>query len=175
MRRTRSIMIIAMTLLLLVTPTWASAQAKMDASWAQKTCYLGTVAAWYGSHFETSSAHDWIPIKDWNGPYHPLLGNYKTDDPAVLRQHLHWLRRTGVDVIFYDVCRIQPELTILDLPKQKTLQLLVKELSHQEKEARKFQLVIWLEKWNSNPTPEQYRFGLDYIRRIWRIVIFTTG
>ena len=71
----------------------------------------------------------------------------------------------GIDVICYDVCRIQPELTLLDLPKQKTLQLLVEELSHQEKETRKLKLVIWMEKWNSNPTAEQYRFGLDYVRK----------
>jgi hypothetical protein len=63
------------------------------------------------------------------------------------------------------VARIQPELTILDLPKQKTLQLLVEELSHQEKESRKLKLVIWMEKWNSNPTAEQYRFGFEYIRK----------
>jgi hypothetical protein len=63
------------------------------------------------------------------------------------------------------VCRIQPELTLLDLPKQKTLQLLVEELSHQEKETRKLKLVIWMEKWNSNPTAKEYQFGFDYVRK----------
>jgi hypothetical protein len=70
-----------------------------------------------------------------------------------------------VDVLFYDVCRIQPDLTLLDLPKQKTLQVLAEELSHQEKETCKLKLVLWMEKWNSNPTAEQYRIGLDYIRK----------
>jgi hypothetical protein len=140
-------------------------QIPMDASTAEKTRYDGTVAIAYFSHFEDTASHDWVPIKEWNGPYHPLLGEYKTDDRKIIRQHLHWLRRAGVDVIFYDVARIQPELTLLDLPKQKTLQLLVEELSHQEKEPRKLQLALWLEKWNSNPTAEQYRFGFDYLHR----------
>ncbi len=138
-------------------------QSAMDAGAAAKTRYQGKVAIWYGSHFEDTASHDWKPIKEWNGPFHPLLGEYKTSDPEIVRQHLRWLRRAGVDVIFYDVCRVQPELTILDLPKQKTLQLIVEELSHQEKETRKLQLVLWLEKWNANPMAEQYRFGLDYI------------
>lgn len=140
-------------------------QAVTDVKTAEKTRYNGAVAIWYGSHFEDSVAHDWEPIKEWNGPFHPELGEYKTDDPKIIKQHLKWLRRAGVDVIFYDVCRIQPELTLFDLPKQKTLQLLVEELSHQEKETRKLKLVVWIEKWNSNPTAEQYRFGLDYIRK----------
>jgi len=139
-------------------------QQPMDADTAAKTRYNGDVAIWYGSHFEDTAAHDWAPIKDWNGPFHPLLGDYKTDDPKVLRKHLEWLRRAGVDVILYDVCRIQPELTLFDLPKQKTLQMLVRELAHQEKETRKLKLALWIEKWNSNPTADQYRFALDYIR-----------
>ena len=143
----------------------APKQSPLDASAAERTRYQGTVAIWYGSHFEDSADHDWVPIKEWNGPFHPLLGEYKTSDQDVVRKHLRWLRRAGVDVIFYDVCRVQPELTLLDLPKQKTLQLIVEELSHQAKEARKLQLALWLEKWNSNPTAEQYRFGLEYVRR----------
>jgi hypothetical protein len=139
-------------------------QSPMDAGAAAKTRYQGQVAIWYGSHFEDTASHDWGPIKEWNGPFHPLLGEYKTSDPEIVRQHLRWLRRAGVDVIFYDVCRIQPELTLLELPKQKTLQLIVEELSHQEGETRKLQLALWLEKWNANPTAEQYRFGLEYIR-----------
>jgi hypothetical protein len=156
----------------LVSMTFAAAvhctalgQGQMDAATAVRTRYNGTVAICYFSHFEDTASHDWEPIKEWNGPYHPLLGEYKTDDRNVVRKHLQWLRRAGVDVIVYDVARIQPELTILELPKQKTLQLLVEELSHQEKETRKLKLVLWFEKWNSNPTGEQYRFGLDYVRK----------
>ena len=135
----------------------------MDARQAEETRYNGTVAIWYGSHFESTGSHDWGPIKEWNGPFHPCLGAYKTDNRKVVRKHLQWLRRAGVDVIVYDTCRIQPELTLLDLPKQKTLQLLEHELSHQEKETRKLRLVVWMEKWNSNPTPQQYKFALDYV------------
>ena len=142
----------------------APAHDSMNAATAEKTRYNGTVAVWYGSHFEDTAIHDWVPIKEWNGPFHPLLGDYKTSDRSVIRKHLEWLRRAGVDVIVYDVCRIQPELTLFDLPKQKTLQLIVDELSHQQKETRKLKLAIWIEKWNSNPTADQYRFGLEYIR-----------
>jgi hypothetical protein len=94
-----------------------------------------------------------------------VLGDYKTGDRKVIRRHLQWLRRAGVDVIVYDTCRVQPELTLLDLPKQKTLRLLAEELSHQEKETRKLKLVVWMERWNSNPTAEQYKFALDYVRK----------
>lgn len=142
----------------------ARAQPPLDETTATKTRYAGTVAIWYGSHFEDSIQHDWVPIKEWNGPFHPLLGEYRTDDLDVVRQHLHWLRRAGVDLILYDVCRIQSELTLLDLSKQKTLQLIAAELSHQQGETRPLKLALWIEKWNSNPTPEQYRFGLEYIR-----------
>jgi hypothetical protein len=164
MRQYRLVVTLAIFALTFVAHGNAPGQTPMDASMAEKTRYNGTVAIFYASHFEDTASHDWEPIKEWNGPYHPVLGEYKTDDRKIIRQHLHWLRRAGVDVIFYDVARIQPELTLLDLPKQKTLQLLVEELSHQEKETRKLQLVLWMEKWNSNPTAEQYRFGLDYIR-----------
>jgi hypothetical protein len=140
-------------------------ETPMDLHKAETTRFDGAVAVWYGSHFEDSAKHDWEPIKEWNGPFHPVLGEYKTDDREVVRQHLQWLRRAGVDVIFYDACRIQPEKTLLDLGKQKTLQVLAEELSHQEKETRKLKLVVWLEKWNSNPTAEQYEFGFDYIRK----------
>jgi hypothetical protein len=143
----------------------APAQTPMNADTAEKTRYNGTVAIAYFSHFETTPIHDWIPIKEWNGPYHPALGEYKTDDRQVVRQHLRWLRRAGVDVILYDACRIEPEQSLFDLPKHKTLQLLVEELTHQEQEPRKLKLVVWMEKWNSNPTLEQYRFGFDYIRK----------
>ncbi|MCC6126278.1 MAG: hypothetical protein IT426_15070 [Pirellulales bacterium] len=154
------------TILALVLSSSAlQAQPPMTAALAEKTRYEGAVAVWYGSHFEDSISHDWEPIREWNGPFHPLLGEYRTNDPKIIRRHLQWLRRAGVDVIFYDVCRIQPELTLFDLPKQKTLQLLVEELSRQEKESRKLKLVLWIEKWNSNPTAEQYRFGLEYVRK----------
>ncbi len=165
MRHYRAAVILTILTLGFVAHNSALGQTTMDATKAEKTRYDGTVAIWYGSHFEDTATHDWIPIKEWNGPYHPVLGDYKTSDPKIIRQHLQWLRRAGVDVIVYDTCRVQPELTLLDLPKQKTLKLLAEELSHQEKETRKLKLVVWMEKWNSNPTAKEYKFGLDYVRK----------
>jgi hypothetical protein len=165
MRQHRAAAILAILVLTFIVSGRASGQAPMDASAAEKTRYDGTVAIAYFSHFEDTASHDWVPIKEWNGPYHPVLGDYRTSDPKIVRRHLQWLRRAGADVIVYDVARIQPELTLLDLPKQKTLQLLAAELSHQEKETRKLKLAVWMEKWNSNPTAEQYRFGFDYVRK----------
>jgi hypothetical protein len=165
MRKMRFFTVLAILILSLLPHRAFGQKTITDVKTAEKNRYEGAVAVWYGSHFEDSVKHDWEPIKEWNGPYHPQLGEYKTDDRKIIRQHLQWLRRAGVDVIFYDLCRIQPELTILDLPKQKTLQLLAEELSHQEKETRKLQLVVWMEKWNSNPTVEEYRFGMEYVQK----------
>lgn len=127
--------------------------------------YQGDVAVWYGSHFESTDIHDWVPIREWNGPFHPMLGNYKTSDRRVVRKHLEWLRRAGVDVILYDVCRIQPEMDLYGLRAQKTLRILEDELSHQDKESRKIKLALWIERWNSNPKAEEYRYGLKYITK----------
>lgn len=143
----------------------ALGQTVMEAGKAAKTRYDGAVAAWYGSHFEDSGKHDWEPIKEWNGPFHPTLGEYKTSDREIVRRHLRWLRRAGIDVIFYDTCRIQPELTLKEIANQKTLQVIADELAHQDKETRKLKLVVWMEKWNSNPTPDEYRSGLEYVRK----------
>jgi hypothetical protein len=165
MRRERTVKILVAFLAILLVPSLLRAQSRMDASAAEKTRYDGTVAIFYCTHFENTAAHDWDPIREWNGPYHPVLGEYTTADRKVIRQHVQWMRRAGVDVIFFDIARIQPELSMLQLPEQKTLQFLVEELSHQEKETRKLKLVIWMEKWNSNPTAEEYRFGLDYVRK----------
>ena len=134
----------------------------MHAIEAQSTRFDGTVALWYSSHSRVDS-RDWDLIEEFQGPHHPLLGYYKSDDPEVLRTQLRWMRRAGVDVIVYDVYGCG-KLSIADLPNDRALALLVDELSHQEHEPRKLQLIIWLEAWNSNPSAEQYRFGLDYVR-----------
>jgi hypothetical protein len=165
MRQHLTAITLAILVVTLIAQRSAMAQAAMDAAKAEKTRYDGTVAIAYFSHFEDTAIHDWVPIKEWNGPYHPLLGEYKTSDRKIVRQHLQWLRRAGADVIIYDTCRIQPELTLLKLPEQKTLKLLAEELSHQEKETRKLKLVVWMERWNSNPTAEQYKFAMDYVRK----------
>lgn len=143
----------------------AAEESGRDAVWAQQNRYQGAVAVWYGSHLETTGIHDWDAIKKWNGPYHPLLGNYKTGNRKILRQQLKWMRRAGIDVIFYDAVRVEPEQNLFALPKQKTLKLLMEELSHQENESRKLKLVVWLERWNSNPSADEYRFALDYLRK----------
>jgi hypothetical protein len=143
----------------------AAAQSSRDLAWAERNPFQGAVAVWYGSHLETTGIHDWVPIKKWNGPFHPLLGNYRTGNRKVLRQHLKWMRRAGIDVIFYDAVRVEPEQNLFGLPKQKTLKLLMEELSHQEQESRKLKLVVWLERWNSNPSAEEYRFALDFIQK----------
>jgi hypothetical protein len=165
MRRHRTITTFLILAMILSITASAWAQTTMDASKAEKTRYDGTVAIFYCTHFEDTAAHDWEPIKEWNGPYHPVLGEYTTADAKVIKQHVQWMRRAGVDVIFFDIARIQPELSMLQLAKQKTLQLLVEELAHQEKETRKLKLVIWMEKWNSNPTVEEYKFGMEYVRK----------
>ncbi len=134
----------------------------MNAENAQANRFGGTVAIFYNPITQVDS-REWDSIEEFHGPYHPLIGYYRCDDPAVLRQQLRWIRRAGVDVIVYDVYGFKT-WSIADLPKDRTLQLLVRELSNQENEPRKLQLVIWLEKWASNPTAEQYQFGLDYVR-----------
>jgi hypothetical protein len=68
-----------------------------------------------------------------------------------------------VDVIVYDVYGFRT-WNITDLPKDRTLPLLMQELSSQQNESRKLELVIWLEKWNTNPSLEEYRFGLNHVR-----------
>ena len=103
MRKHRAAVTLAILALTFVACGSALGQTPMDASKAEKTRYDGTVAICYFSHFEDTASHDWEPIKEWNGPYHPLLGEYKTSDRKIVRQHLQWLRRAGVDVIVYDV------------------------------------------------------------------------
>ena len=129
---------------------------------AEKTRFNGTVAVFYNPITQIDS-REWDSIEEFNGPYHPLLGNYRCDDPEVLRRQLRWIRRAGIDVIVYDVYGFR-KWEITDLPKDRTLPLLVSELANQEMESRKLQLAIWLEKWFTNPTVEQYQFGLEYVR-----------
>ncbi|MHB9022782.1 MAG: glycoside hydrolase family 71/99 protein [Armatimonadota bacterium] len=134
----------------------------MEAIEAQQIRFDGTVALWYSSHTRVDS-RDWDLIEEFHGPYHPLLGYYKSDDPEVLRTQLHWMRRAGVDAIVYD-CYGCGKLSLTDLPQDTTLQLLIDELSHQEHESRKLKLIIWLEKWASDPSLDDYRFALDFLR-----------
>lgn len=135
----------------------------MDMNTAQKVRYGGTVAVWFSSHYQIDT-RDWDNIEEFHGDHHPLLGYYRSDDPKVLRQQLHWMRRAGIDLIVYDVFSTG-KWDLTDLAKDRTLPLLVDELAHQEGQPRKLQLAIWLEKYLGNPTVEQYRYALDYVRR----------
>jgi hypothetical protein len=123
----------------------------------------GIVAIFYNPITQVDP-REWNSIREFNGPYHPLAGEYRCDDPAVLRRQLHWIRRAGVDVIVYDVYGFRT-WNITDLPKDRTLPLLINELSNQDNESRKLKLVIWLERWDSNPPLEDYRYGLEYVQR----------
>jgi len=144
-------------------PSYKPAREFMPADEARAHRYNGTVAIWFTSHYQVDS-RDWDNIQEFKGPFHPRLGYYKSDDPAVLRQQLRWLRRAGIDAIVYDVFSTG-KWKLTDLPRDKTLQLLVKELSHQEQESRTLRLIIWLEKYLSNPTAEEYRYALAYVRQ----------
>ena len=55
-------------------------QGRLDADQAGRLVTTGG-AIWYGSHFEDSAAHDWVPIKEWNGPFHPLWATTRRTIP----------------------------------------------------------------------------------------------
>jgi hypothetical protein len=140
----------------------AKSPMTMNIEEAQANRFNGTVAIFYNPITQVDS-REWDSIKEFNGPYHPLIGDYKCDDPAVLRKQLHWIRRAGVDVIVYDIYGFKT-WNILDIPKDKTLPLLINELANQDNESRKLKLVIWLEKWFVHPTLEEYQFGMKCVR-----------
>jgi len=134
----------------------------VDVAEAVERRYDGTVAVWFSSHYQVDT-RDWDNIEEFGGPYHPLDGYYRSDDPSVLKRQLHDMRRAGIDAIVYDVFSTGTwDLT--DLPKDKVLKLLVEALSDQKRESRKLQLIIWLEKYLGNPTVEQYDYALNYVR-----------
>jgi hypothetical protein len=139
-----------------------SARDSMPAAEAAANRFQGTVAIWFSSHYQIDS-RDWDNIREFKGPFHPLLRYYKSDDPEVLKTQLRWMRRAGVDAIVYDVFSTG-KWSLKNLPNDKTLSLLLDELAHQEKESRKLKLIIWLEKYLGDPTVEEYRYALQYIR-----------
>jgi len=128
----------------------------------QNARYNGTVAVWYTSHSQSDS-RDWNNIKEFGGQFHPLSGYYKSNDINILRKQLHEMRRAGIDLIIYD-CYGTRNWSIDDLPKDETLKLLMNELSNQDNDSRKLKLCIWLEKYASIPTIEQYEFALNYVK-----------
>ena len=130
---------------------------------AQSQRFNGTVAVFFTAHYQVTT-RDWDNIREFNGPHHPLAGPYRSDDPVVLTRQLHEMRRAGIDAIVYD-CYGFREWTLTDMPKDRTLAMLADSLDHQSNETRKLKLIIWLEKYMYNPTLEEYRFALDYVRK----------
>jgi len=131
---------------------------------AEHQRFNGTVAVFYNPITQVDT-REWDSILEFNGPFHPIIPDYRCDDVHVLRQQLRWMRRAGIDVIVYDVYGFA-KWDITDLPQDRILPLLIQELSHQDDESRPLQLVIWLEKWFTNPTLAQYRYGLNYVREL---------
>src|SRR5512138_1612242 len=80
-----------------VTPT---AGAGSDPSYKVAAFYYpwygnpGTDAQWV--HWQS---HDHVPPEDISSDYFPALGAYSSNDPAVVEQHMQWLRQAGVGVI----------------------------------------------------------------------------
>jgi hypothetical protein len=124
--------------------------------------YEGTVAVWFSSHYQVDP-RDWNNIQEFDNDYHPLAGYYKSDDPAIVKKQLHWMRRAGIDAIVYDVYSTE-KMRITDLPRDKTLPLLLQELANQQSESRKLKLIIWLEVYWGMPTPAECQFVFDYIK-----------
>jgi hypothetical protein len=60
-------------------------QKMLDKLSASPSRYDGTVAVWFSSHYQVDE-RDWINIKEFGNPYHPLSGYYRSDDPAVLKR-----------------------------------------------------------------------------------------
>jgi hypothetical protein len=136
--------------------------------------YAGAVAVFFTSHFQFTD-RDWNSIKEYGNDYHPLAGYYKGDDPAIVKKQLHWMRRAGIDVIVYDAYGAglwRPT----DLPKDKTLKLILQDLANQQNELRKLKLIIWFEAYMGMPTAREYDFGFSYVKQYLaeKISIFAT-
>lgn len=125
--------------------------------------FNGTVAIFYIAHFQAVS-RDWDSIEEYKGPYHPLLGYYRYKTKDDLLKHLKWLRRAGVDAIVYDIYGFA-EWTPMDIEKDRVLTWLMEALADQEKEARKLKLIIWIERYDSNPSLVEYHHVLNYVRK----------
>ena len=125
--------------------------------------FNGTVAIFYIAHFQAVS-RDWDSIEEYKGPYHPLLGYYRYKTKDDLLKHLKWLRRAGVDAIVYDIYGFA-EWTPMDIEKDRVLTWLMEALADQEKEPRKLKLIIWIERYDSNPSLVEYHHVLNYVRK----------
>lgn len=124
--------------------------------------YNGAVAVWYSTHYQIDT-RDWDNIQEFGNPHHPLLGYYKSDDPEVVRQHLKWMRRAGIDLIIYDVFSTG-KWDLTDIEKDRALPILLNELENQEEGPGQIKIAIWLEKYLENPAVEQYEYALGWVR-----------
>jgi len=130
---------------------------------ATSSRYEGTVAVWYSGQF-AHDPRDWRNNEEFGGLYHPTLGYYDSANRDVVRAHLQWMRRAGIDAIVYDAYS-KASGDIWKAADDPLLRLLLEELSDQSGESRKLRLIYWLEKYALNPSLEQYLFGLDFVRR----------
>ncbi len=134
----------------------------MNADQAIATRFEGTVAVWFTTHFQATS-RDWDTIRELGGPHHPAAGTYRSDDPDTLARQFREMRRAGIDLIIYDAFA-SDALSLLDMAGDRALPMLADALSNQEGETRKLQLAIYIEKYNGNPTEEEYEAALSFIR-----------
>jgi hypothetical protein len=62
---------------------------------------------WYGNpkfdsqwiHWDGDGAYTFNPPQDISSDYYPAMGAYSSHDPAVVAQHMAWLRQAGIGVI----------------------------------------------------------------------------
>ena len=94
-----------------------------------------------------------------------MLGYYSYKEKDDVLKHLKWLRRAGVDAIVYD-CYGMSERgpNEMDMKKDQVLKWIMEALENQEKETRKLKLIIYLEKYDGNPSLKEYHSALGYIR-----------
>jgi hypothetical protein len=136
--------------------------APMDADRAAATRFDGTVAVWFTTHFQVTS-RDWDTIRDVGGPHHPAAGTYRSDDPATLARQLDEMRRTGIDLIIYDAFATD-ELPLTDFSQDRALPMLVEALSDQPGNERPLRLAMYIEKYDGDPSEEEYEAALGFIR-----------
>ncbi|MEI6809821.1 MAG: hypothetical protein WCN95_13965, partial [bacterium] len=134
----------------------------MNIETARAERFKGTVAIFFTTHYQAEK-RDWETIEEVNGPYHPAAGYYRSDNPEIVKCQLHEMRRAGIDLIVYDAYGTY-SMCPTDLATDRALKVLVDELSHQEHEPRKLKLVIYIEKYDSVPTREEYESALNFTR-----------
>jgi len=124
--------------------------------------FKGIVAIFYTGHFQKKN-REWASIAEYKGPYHPMHGYCRYKDRDDVLRHLKWLRRAGVDAIVYD-CSGMSEWGPMDMNKDRVLKWIMEALENQEKEIRKLKLIIYIEKYDGNPSQKEYQSALKFVR-----------